>query len=83
MVMISPSPVLVLYGTEGCHLCDDAHALLEQLRLSWQNVDVTENPDLLQRYGVKIPVLHRRDSGVDLCWPFRADDVLNFVGHLH
>lgn len=83
MTMPSFVPTLILLGTEGCHLCDDAHALLEDLRLSWQNVDVTESPELMHRYGLRIPVLLRRDLGSELCWPFRADDVLNFVRQLH
>ena len=29
--MTAPLPDLVLYGRPGCHLCDDAHAMLEGL----------------------------------------------------
>lgn len=29
--MTSPLPDLILYGRPGCHLCEDAHAILEAL----------------------------------------------------
>lgn len=73
------NPDLTLYGTESCHLCDDAQALLEQASLQWCNVDIAEDDVLLERYGTRIPVLLRNDNGNELNWPFKYEDVLRFV----
>lgn len=73
------NPDLTLYGTESCHLCDDAQVLLEQASLQWCNVDIAEDDALLERYGTRIPVLLRNDSGNELSWPFKYEDVLRFI----
>ena len=43
----------------GCHLCDDAGALLDRMvgREGWDAVDIDTDDDLLVRYGHRIPVL--------------------------
>lgn len=73
---------LHLYGTSACHLCEQALAILEeastQLPFSWIEIDIAENDQLMQRYGVKIPVL-QASTGAELCWPFGKADVLTFV----
>jgi hypothetical protein len=65
---------LTLYGTEHCHLCEHAQALLAQAGLEWHNVDIAESDVLLERYGTRIPVL-RHDNGKELNWPFKHEDV--------
>ncbi|MCP5076978.1 MAG: glutaredoxin family protein, partial [Psychromonas sp.] len=35
---------LRLYYTDGCHLCDDAMVLLEQLNLTYQKIDIVDDP---------------------------------------
>lgn len=47
----------LLYGTEGCHLCEDAEQLLLEAGLAFSKQDIIEDPQLLQNYGVLIPVL--------------------------
>jgi glutaredoxin len=51
---------VTLYGRPGCHLCDDARAVIEavcaELGESWSEVDVDEDPVLLDRYAEEIPV---------------------------
>jgi hypothetical protein len=66
---------LILYGTLGCHLCEQAEWLLQPLLQSttWrlQHCDIAEQPDsetLIARYGLRIPVL--RFGTVELDWPF-------------
>lgn len=74
---------LTFYTTEGCHLCEEAEALLVQVQLPRpvpvSAVDISECPDLVERYGTRIPVLRRSDSGRELSWPFSAEDVQHFV----
>jgi hypothetical protein len=53
--------VLTLYGKPGCHLCDDAAgavlAVTEGRDVELRQVDVTMDPVLERRYGLRIPVL--------------------------
>jgi len=53
--------VLTLYGKPGCHLCDDARAVVGEALagrdVALREVDVTLDPVLERRYGERIPVL--------------------------
>jgi glutaredoxin len=55
-----PAPRVTLYGKPGCHLCDDARAVIEdvcaQMGESYAEVDITGDPDLARRFGEEIPV---------------------------
>jgi len=52
---------VVLYGKPGCHLCDDARAVVSEALagrdVDLEEVDVTLDPALEHRYGERIPVL--------------------------
>ena len=65
---------LVLLGTEACHLCDEAQALLLQFQgVLTEDVfveDIAESEAQVERYGVRIPVLVHENSGSELDWPF-------------
>jgi hypothetical protein len=54
-------PSLVLYGREGCCLCDDARAVLlrvrERLPFALDERDIERDDDLLRRYLERIPVV--------------------------
>jgi hypothetical protein len=54
-------PVLTLYGKPGCHLCDDARAVVGEAlagrEIALREVDVTLDPVLERRYGERIPVV--------------------------
>jgi glutaredoxin len=54
-------PLITLYGKPGCHLCDDARAVVERVRaqraFELREVDVTLDPVLYREYGERIPVL--------------------------
>ena len=51
---------VVLYGKPGCHLCDDARAIIEavcaDLGVGFTEIDITASPDLMAAYGEQIPV---------------------------
>jgi glutaredoxin len=55
-----PGPRVTLYGRAGCHLCDDARAVVKavcaELGESWAEVDVDEDPVLQDRFGDEVPV---------------------------
>jgi glutaredoxin len=52
---------VVLYGKAGCHLCEDARAVVAQVRARREfelvEVDVSLDPVLNARYGERIPVV--------------------------
>jgi glutaredoxin len=54
---------VVLYTRPGCHLCDEARAVVEQVCLEvgerFEEVDITAGPDserLVRAFGEEIPV---------------------------
>ena len=51
---------VVLYTKPGCHLCDDARAVVEavcaELGQSYDEVDITTSEELMAAYGEQIPV---------------------------
>lgn len=50
-------PEVLLYTRQGCHLCDDAKALLERHGLRPREVDIDQDPELRQRYNECVPVV--------------------------
>ena len=66
----------VLYGTLGCHLCEQAEALLAPLLDDQKHciecVDISEDDELMSRYALTIPVLRRMSDREELMWPFEA-----------
>ena len=74
---------LELLGTSGCHLCDQAEALLVgTLNLNLVEVvlvDIAEADDLMQQYATRIPVLRNVEGGQCLDWPFDAQALTQFV----
>ncbi|MDR2221064.1 MAG: glutaredoxin family protein [Methylobacillus sp.] len=72
-------PTFTLFGTEHCHLCEEAQALLDHLALPYRLVDIAENDALHDRYEIRIPVLHRSDTQQELDWPFTHATVLSFA----
>lgn len=74
-------PRLLLYGTSGCHLCEQARALVAPLAeaFGWrlEEVDIADDEQLFARWGEVIPVLERTDRPEPLCWPFDQRMVLD------
>ena len=52
-------PRPVLFVREGCHLCEDAGVLLDDMLGTdgWDAIDIEADDDLLLRYAHRIPVL--------------------------
>ncbi|WP_308291376.1 glutaredoxin family protein [Mumia sp. zg.B21] len=51
---------VVVYAKPGCHLCEDAIALVAQVcaetGTSWREVDISGDAELMRTYGEQIPV---------------------------
>ena len=69
-----------LYGTACCHLCEEAQAILHELGIQAEHIDIADDDELLEKYGIRIPVLKRVDTGAELGWPFDAAAVSRFLG---
>ena len=72
----------LLYGTLGCHLCELAEerlaAAMAQLRdpIEIECIDIADSDELVERYGVRIPVLRRTRDQAEIGWPFPDAGVL-------
>lgn len=58
--MASSEHHITLYGKPGCHLCDDARAIVErvadELGATWEERDITASEQDYAKYGEMIPV---------------------------
>jgi len=74
---------LVFYTTAGCHLCEQAAFLLEELKrhqdVTIETVDIATDEKLVELYGIRIPVILNAVNDAELGWPFQYEDLLNLV----
>ncbi len=79
---------LILYGREDCHLCQEMIVALKnfqaQVSFEFHVVDIDSDPELIVRYGEKIPVLMSPLTNQMICHYFldvaALDDYLGKVG---
>ena len=53
---------LTIYSKPGCHLCDEMKALVRRVLegregVSFEEIDISHNSDLMELYELEIPVL--------------------------
>ena len=73
--------LITLYQRDDCHLCDLALEVLAQARApEFTSVFIDGDEELEARYGARIPVLRRDDTGAELDWPFDAAAVAVMLG---
>ena len=74
---------MVLYTRPGCHICEDAKALLERVArpgaITVEEVDIRTDPDLVRSYDLRIPVI-RIGETVELSAPIREDALRRALG---
>lgn len=80
---------LVLLGTEGCHLCEEAKQQFYQfltvnktVHIVLEEIDIAEHEEWQNEYAVRIPVFLQPDSGTELGWPFGYQELEKFVNGL-
>lgn len=68
-----------LLTTRGCHLCEQALALLARVcpEATVVETDIADSDALIARYGESIPVF--RHAGRELAWPFGLLDLQRFL----
>jgi hypothetical protein len=69
--------ILLLLGTDACHLCDDAKLLLERLNVPVTYLDITIHPEWIH-FAMHIPVLYHVPTQRYLSWPFDATAIFFF-----
>ncbi|EAQ00357.1 putative redoxin [Janibacter sp. HTCC2649] len=56
----APEPRVTLIAKPGCHLCNDARQIIarvtEDLGESFDELNILERPDLMEKYAEEIPV---------------------------
>ena len=67
-----------LYGTQGCHLCEEAKEILQRAGVDATYIDIVDDDELFARYGMRIPVIMRTD-GTELGWPFDIFALVRFL----
>jgi len=76
---------LTFYTTDGCHLCEDAILLLQRLLAEYSEqyqielIDIAQSDELIEEYGIRIPVLQKTSLKKDLGWPFDYQGLLDYV----
>ena len=72
-----------LFTTLGCHLCEEAAQLLDTLRVEQPDlnvvaVEIADSDELMERYGIRIPVVKTEDDR-ELGWPFNLAELKDFL----
>ncbi|MCG9696506.1 glutaredoxin family protein [Shewanella sp. Isolate11] len=70
----------ILFHTEGCHLCEQAQALIDSLAMEYTTQDICDIESLAEQYGIRIPVLLRQQDNSELGWPFDIEQLTQFMG---
>jgi hypothetical protein len=72
---------LLLFGTFGCHLCEQAELIIKNC-LAIETIDIVEQKHWQEQYAVRIPVLYHPETKKDLGWPFNTAQVKKFINEL-
>ncbi|MBU2964442.1 glutaredoxin family protein [Amphritea sp. 2_MG-2023] len=77
----------LLMSSVGCHLCDTAAEVLigslDPQQHLLDEVDIAYDDELMAKYAVLIPVLVDEASGLELRWPFDANNVRDFLASVY
>lgn len=73
----------MFYTTAGCHLCEYADLLLQELvqaannrnRFEIEEVDISTDEKLVELYGIRIPVVKNAANGKEIGWPFGVEEL--------
>ncbi|MFT4798756.1 MAG: hypothetical protein ACJAYE_003033 [Candidatus Azotimanducaceae bacterium] len=76
---------LILYTTLGCHLCEQAAAIIARvqaqqlLELEVEAIDIADHDELVEQFGIRIPVVLLKHKNKDLGWPFDESELKNYL----
>jgi hypothetical protein len=71
----------VFYTTEGCHLCDQAWAIVTDQGLVsvMTQVEIIHKEADVARYGIRIPVIKNNVTDREIFWPFDGVELANYI----
>jgi glutaredoxin len=78
-------PITVrLYTTLGCHLCSDALKILNEYNIkdkaiAIKEIEIGNSDTLIEKYGIRIPVIQTSENGPELGWPFTYQTLKTFL----
>jgi len=71
---------LILLGTSGCHLCEEAELIMSSCQqVDIELIDIAEQEQWQEKYAIRIPVLYHVESTSELGWPFELQQVQQFI----
>jgi hypothetical protein len=75
---------LLLFGTSGCHLCEQAREIIQDCLSDrydkWiETIDIAEFEQWQAQYAIRIPVLYDPETQKELGWPFDQTQVKEFI----
>ena len=74
---------LMLLGTAGCHLCEEAELILADCKnAEIELIDIAEQEQWQEKYAIRIPVLYHAETGEELGWPFDLQQAQIFINDL-
>lgn len=73
-----------LYTTLGCHLCEQALAMLEHCHnrnpaFEICEVEISTSESLMAQYGIRIPVVRTSNAIDEIGWPFTLDELIDYL----
>jgi glutaredoxin len=82
--------LIKFYTTSGCHLCEQALEMLQQLSgdFTIKEIEIADDDFLLEKYGITIPVvgiarIDRIPEGDEkepqISWPFSMPELHGFI----
>ena len=76
--------IITLYTTVGCHLCEQALAMLQDLPMDVTivEVEIADDERLMEKYGLTIPVIGVENSQQEISWPFSLGELESFISRL-
>ena len=73
---------LIFYTTVGCHLCEHAELVLQEFaaqvgapEFDLEEVDVATDEQLVELYGIRIPVVKNSVNEREVGWPFGVEEI--------
>lgn len=73
---------LLFYTSLGCHLCEHAELVLQDFsaqpnapQFELEEVDISTDENLVELYGIRIPVLKNALNEKEVGWPFSVEDI--------
>lgn len=76
---------LILFGTLGCHLCENAESIIASYKnkqIIIESIDIAEYEQWYEKYAIRIPVLYHPATENELAWPFTLVQVESFIKEL-